>query len=257
MVPDTHRAFAVFGPRLLKGVALVALATSGLLLTGCSVVRAVNKVAHDVEGNKATIDAFTNKMSSGNSTPFEAIYMTTGSAPATIVYAVLPPKGLAFTDTPSGPTSTTGGEINSFRIVVNSLGEYACTPPTSSSGSWQCEKLSGANATAENKIFDFYTPSHWKAFLSDFALAAGFAGDKVSSSSMSVNGFSMSCVDLVAPGQPGTSRICTTSQGILGYVKVAGDSTSFELRSYSSSPQSSLFQLPPGAKISVPPTTTT
>ena len=140
---------------------------------------------------------------------------------------------------------------------MNSSGEYACTPPTSSSGSWQCEKLSGANETAENKIFDLYTPAHWKTFLSDFALAAGFAGDKVSSSNMSVNGFSMSCVDLVAPGVPGTSTICTTSQGILGYVKVASESTSFELKSYSSSPSSSLFQLPPGAKVTVPPTSTT
>ena len=142
MAPDTHGAFAVFGRRSLKGIALVALATSGFLLTGCSVVRATNKVAHDVEGNKATIDTFTNKMSSGTATPFEATYVTTGSSPATIVYAVLPPKGLAFTDTPSGSTSTTGGEINTFRIIVNSSGEYACTPPTSSSGSWQCEKLS-------------------------------------------------------------------------------------------------------------------
>ena len=69
MAPDTHRALAVFVRRSLKGIVLAALATSGVLLTGCSVVRAVNKVAHDVEGNKATIDAFTNKMSSGNSDP--------------------------------------------------------------------------------------------------------------------------------------------------------------------------------------------
>ena len=74
---------------------------------------------------------------------------------------------------------------------------------------------------------------------------------------MTVNGFSMSCVDLVAPGEPGTSTICTTSEGILGYVKVAGDSTSFEIKSYSSTPSDSLFQLPPGAKITIPPTTTT
>ena len=45
---------------------------------------------------------------------------------------------------------------------------------------------------------------------------------------MTVNGFSMSCVDLQASGVPGTSTICTTSQGILGYVKVASDAT--ELR---------------------------
>ena len=103
----------------------------------------------------------------------------------------------------------------------------------------------------------FYTPSHWVTFLKDFSLAAGFAGDQVSSSSMTVNGFSMSCVDFVASGVPGKSTICTTSQGILGYVKVASESTSFEIKSYSSSPSASLFQLPPGAKVILPPTTTT
>ena len=245
MAPDTNGASAALGHRRLRAFALVALAMSALCLSSCSVVRDASKVAHDVEGNKATIDSFTSKMSSGNATPFEAVYVTTGSAPATIIYGVLPPKGLAFTDTPFASSSTTAGEINSFRIIVNSLGEYACTPPTASSGSWQCEKLSGDNATAENKIFDFYTPSHWVTFLRDFALAAGFAGDTVSRSSKSVNGFSMSCIDLVAPGVPGTSTICTTSQGILGYVKVAGDATSFEIKTYNSSPPNSLFQIAP------------
>ena len=78
---------------------------------------------------------------------------------------------------------------------------------------------------------------------------AGLAGDKVTSSSMTVNGFSMNCVDLQASGVAGTSTICTTSQGILGYVKVASDSTSFEIQSYSSSPAASLFALPPGATV--------
>jgi hypothetical protein len=257
MNPDSPRAIT-HARRALMGVAMVALVGSGFILTGCSVVRDVSKVAHDVEGNKATIDAFTNKMSSSAATTFEVTYVTTGSSPATIIYAVQPPKGLAFKDTPSGSTTGTGGQINTFDLVVNGSGEFACTPPTSGgSSSWQCEKLSGANANAENQIFDFYTPSHWVTFLKDFSLAAGFAGDKVSSSSMTVNGFSMSCVDFVASGVPGTSTICTTSQGILGYVKVAGDSTSFEIKSYSSSPSTSLFQLPPGAKVNLPPTTTT
>jgi hypothetical protein len=66
---------------------------------------------------------------------------------------------------------------------------------------------------------------------------------------MSLNGFNMNCVDLVASGVPGTSTICSTSQGILGYVKVASDSTSFQIKSYSTSPPSSLFELPPGAKV--------
>ncbi len=74
---------------------------------------------------------------------------------------------------------------------------------------------------------------------------------------MTVNGFTMSCVDLVASGVAGTSSICTTSQNVLGYVKVAQDSTSFEITNYSGSPASSLFQLPPGATVTTVTTTTT
>ena len=71
---------------------------------------------------------------------------------------------------------------------------------------------------------------------------------------MTVNGFTMNCVDLRATGVPGTSTICSTAQGILGYVNVASDSTSFEIERYSTSPDSSLFALPPGATItSTPP----
>jgi hypothetical protein len=229
--------------------ALAALVLAGLSVSACSVVKDVSKVAHDVEGNKSTIDAFTTKVKSGEAVPFEATYVTTGSSPATIVYAVKPPNGLLFKDTPSGTASTNSNGANSFEVVVNPSGEFACTPPSGATTTWTCQKLDPATAATENKIFDFYTPSHWITFLRDFSLAAGFAGDKISSSSMSLNGFNMSCVDFVASGVPGKSTICTTSQGILGYVKVASDSTSFEIKTFSSSPSASQFQLPPGAKI--------
>lgn len=39
------------------------------------------------------------------------------------------------------------------------------------------------------------------------------------------------------------------TQGMLGYVSVASDSTSFQITEYSSSPSASLFQLPPGATV--------
>jgi len=80
------------------------------------------------------------------------------------------------------------------------------------------------------------------------------AGDKVTSSTKSLNGFAMNCVDLVAKGVSGTSTICTTSQGILGFVSIASDSTSFQITNYSSSPSPSLFQLPPGATVTTPTT---
>jgi hypothetical protein len=240
------RAGLLGSRRRLSGVTAVAFVLVVVGLTGCSVVKTVDKIKNDVEGNKATIDAFTGKIQSGESTTFEATYTTTGSAPATIVYAVQPPKGLAFTDYPS---STTGGSAPSADIVVNSSGEYSCSPPSGSRSTWTCQKLEAVSAAEENKVFDFYTPSHWVGFLRDFSLAAGVAGDKVTSSTMTVNGFAMQCVDFVAPGVSGTSTICTTAQGILGYVKVASDSTSFEIKSYSASPPASLFELPPGATV--------
>jgi hypothetical protein len=81
------------------------------------------------------------------------------------------------------------------------------------------------------------------------SLVAGLSGDKVTTSTMSLNGFDMNCVDLVAKGVAGTSTICSTSQGILGYVSVASDSTSFQITDFSSSPSPSLFELPPSATI--------
>jgi hypothetical protein len=230
-------------------VLAVATVVGSVGLTSCGVVNAVRKVEHAVTGNRAAIDAFTNKIKAGEGTTFEATYVTTGSSPSTVVYAVQPPQGLAFEDTPTGGTTST------IDIIVNSSGEYSCSRSPSASGP-TCQKLGAAEATAQNQIFDFYTPSHWTTFLKDFSLAAGLAGDKVTSSTMSVNGFSMQCVDFNATGVPGTSTICTTAQGILGYVKVATDSTSFEIKSYSASPPSSLFQLPPGATITTIPTTT-
>jgi hypothetical protein len=206
------------------------------------VVSAVKNVEHDVRGNKATIDAFNSKLQSGAPSAFEATYMTTGSSPATVVYAVQPPNDLAFQST---PTSGTGG----ITVVVNSSGEYLCTPPSSGSGPSSCQKLDAASAHTQNEIFDVYTPTHWINFLRGLSLAAGLAGDKVTSSTMTVNGFPMQCVDFQATGVPGTSTICSTAQGILGYVRVASDSTSFEIKSYSASPTASLFELPPGATI--------
>lgn len=253
-----------FGPR--RGarrvrplsVLLVALALlGGAGLSGCSVIRAAKKVIHNVDSNRATMSAFTKKIQAGPAT-FEVTYGTTGSSPATIVYAVEPPNGLVFSDTPSGKNPAPGSE---FRFVVNQTGEFGCTPPQSAGSSkWSCEQLPKASAADYENILDFYTPTHWVKFLSGLSIAAGFAGDKVSSSSMTVNGFAMSCVDLVAQGVPGTSTICTTQQNLLGYVKVAGDTTSFEIKSFSSSPPPSLLQLPPGAtitKVTLPSTTTT
>jgi hypothetical protein len=216
---------------------------AGALTAGCGAISKIKEGVHNVEGNKATIDSFTKNLQSNQSTPFEATYMTSGSAPATVVYAVDPSSGgLAFEETQTGPNASNG------QLIVNQSGEYACNQARTS-GAWTCQKLGQADATAQKQIFDIYTPSHWIAFLKGASLVAGLAGDKVTSSTMSLNGFDMSCVDLVATGVPGTSTICSTSQGILGYVNVAQNATSFAITRYSSSPSPSLFQLPSGANV--------
>ncbi|HYK30549.1 MAG TPA: hypothetical protein VEV63_01265 [Streptosporangiaceae bacterium] len=211
-------------------------------LAGCGVVQKINDVRHAVDSNRAAIKAFTQGLKSGEATPFSATYATTGGSPTTITYAVQPPTDVAFKETAQGSATA------NLDLVSNSNGEYSCTSPNAASG-WSCQKLGKAQAVAQNQIVNFYTPSHWVAFLEAFSIAAGFAGDKVTMSSMTVNGISMHCVNFNAKGVKGTSTICSTPHNILGYVKVAGDATSFELKSYSASPAASLFQLPAGAKI--------
>jgi hypothetical protein len=232
-----------------RRVTVIALVVIGLAFGGCGVVKAIRtarRIVGSVQGNRATIDSFTSTIKSGEATPFEATYETTGSAPATVTYAVQPPTGLAFILNPAGTSDSNGSSVH---LIVNSSGEYSCTASAGSGSGVTCQKLGAADRADENNIFDFYTPSHWVTFLQDFALAAGIAGDKVSSSTMTVNGFAMKCVDFVAPGVAGTSTICTTDQNILGYVKVASDSTSFEITNYTANPPSSLFELPPGATV--------
>lgn len=221
-------------------LAVAALLMAGL--AGCGVVQKIDNVRHAVDTNRSAIKAFTQDLKSGAATSFSATYVTTGNSPTTVTYAAKPPADVAFMETAQGSGTA------DLDLVSNSSGEYSCTSASSSSG-WSCQKLGKAEAIAQNQIVDFYTPSHWVAFLDTFSIAAGFAGDKVTTSSMTVNGFSMHCVDFKARGVKGMSTICSTAQNILGYVKVAGNATSFELKSYSSSPTASLFQLPAGAKI--------
>ena len=247
MTPHTSQPAFVRSRHRTAGAAAMALMLTGLGLASCGVVKAVKQVSRDVESNKATIDAFTGRLKSGEATTFEARYVTTGSSPTRVLYAVRPPDDLVFTTSPSA-----GGRTDdSLRVhlVVNSSGAYYCTPPAASSPAWSCQKLGTASTATRNKILGIYSPAHWVEFLKGFALAAGLAGDKVSTSNLTANGFSMQCVDFRAAGVAGTSTICTTAQDILGYVKVASDPTSFQIKAYSAAPPASLFKLPAGAKV--------
>ena len=151
------------------GIPLAIVVTVGVLASGCSALSKVRQDVHNVENNRSTIDSFTQNLQSNKSTPFEATYTTTGSSPATVVYAVDPSSGgLAFHET------QTGADASNLQVIVNSSGEYVCNQ-SGSAGAWSCQKLGTADAATENKIFDFYTPSHWIS-LPQGGLARGRSG---------------------------------------------------------------------------------
>jgi hypothetical protein len=241
MVAHNHRAPSP--ARSVRTPRLAAAACAFVLLSGaasgCGVINKINNVRHTIDKNRAKIQTFTDGLKNSKSVPFQATYVTTGTTPTTVVYAVRPPMDISFSESARGSSST--------RLVANAAGEYACSH-ASVSARWTCKKLGKANAIAQNELFAIYTPSHWVAFLHVFAFAAGLAGDKVTTSTKTVNGFAMNCVDLFAKGS-GRSTICTTKQNILGYVKVAAQSTAFEIKSYTSSPPASAFRLPAGARV--------
>jgi hypothetical protein len=221
----------------------VALVLAGAL-SGCSALHAINKVRHAVDANRQIVNTFTQGLKSGKATPFQATYVTTGSSPTTVTYAVQPPKDVDFSETAADNSNGTAD----LDLVSNANGEYSCTSDGASAG-WSCQKLSKVEALAQNQIVNLYTPSHWIAILDGLSFVEGIEGDAVSASTMTVNGFAMKCVNFSQKGVKGKSTICTTAQNILGYVKAVGSSTSFEIKSYSSSPSASAFQLPAGAKI--------
>jgi hypothetical protein len=236
----------------LTAAAVVVLAGC-LGLAGCrpgQVTSGIKHVSQNVSANRATIDRFTADLGAGGPKTFAVTYRTTGTAPATVLYAVRPPRRLAFRETPAG------GAGPRTDVVANATGEYSCAPPAATAGPgsrWTCRKLGAARSAVENQVLDLYTPAHWSALLKGYSLAAGFAGVKVLESRRTVNGFRLRCVDYRATGDGGTSTVCTTAQGILGYVRVAGIPTGFEITSYSASPAASLFDLPPGAIVTRPP----
>ncbi len=228
-----------------RAIGRAALATALLTaaLSGCSVIHTINNVRHAIDNNRATVQSFTSGLKDGEASTFQATYVTTGDSPTTISYAVQPPKSVAFTQTSASNASGTAD----LDLISNSTGEYSCTS-NGGTTSWTCTKLSKAEAIAQNSIVGLYTPSHWITFLDVLSTAASFAGIKVSNTSMTVNGFSLKCVTFSSKHE-GSSTICTTAQNVLGYVKVAGNPTSFEIKSYTDSPSASAFQLPPGAKV--------
>ena len=89
----------------MTAVAVVALAVFGL--SACSAIDKVKNAVHDVRGNKAIVDGFNAKLNNAPTT-FEAVYTTTGSAPALPVPPVSPPASLPSVPVPSVPVPSLG-----------------------------------------------------------------------------------------------------------------------------------------------------
>ena len=227
----------------------VVVVTSVLGLTGCSKVINAIKTVHNVLHQGATISALSNKLKVADNKPYEVSYVTTGSNPVVTEYAASPPHDFAFGTTISDKI---------LDVVSNPTGEFACSRSTDVTGTWSCLKLQSADIETYKAMYALYSGAYWIDFLKLYSAAAALQGITIHSTSMSVNGFALSCVVITGNKKnPTNSKWCVTSQGVLGYVSVSAKSADFEIKSYSASPAASLFQTPVGATITTSPTSTT
>jgi hypothetical protein len=95
-------------------------------------------------------------------------------------------------------------------------------------------------------LFALYEPNKYLPY---FQAAANAQGAHTSYSSMTLNGYSLSCLSVTgAPNETGTGKFCVTAQGVLGYVQWTGAKASqggsFEITNYSTSVPANEFTLP-------------
>src|SRR5580704_16351126 len=162
--PRRARSHAGIAP--VAGMAAAVVASGAL--GGCGVIDAVTKNVHTVEANRAIIKNFSKTLRSSEKVTFQATYVTTGTSPVTVIYAVQPPKQIAFEEMPA----SSGGSSNSgsYDLVANGSGAYSCSPASGSASSgtgsgWSCTKLAGTKSVVQSGIVDLYTPAHWVGFL--------------------------------------------------------------------------------------------
>ncbi len=226
----------------------VVIITVAVGLTGCSKVINAIKTVHSVLHQGAAISALSNKLKSADKNPYEVTYVTTGSTPVTTELASSPPHQLAFSTTVSGKI---------LDVISNSTGEFACSKGVSPGATWSCIEVKGAEVETYKVMYALYSGAYWIDFLRLYSAAAALQGVTIHSTTMSVNGFALQCDVIVNKKNPSTSKWCVISEGVLGYVSVSSAKADFEIKSYSASPQASLFQVPAGATITTIPTTTT
>lgn len=235
-----------------------ALMVSGALLaccvsvSACGILTAAKRIStavHDISGGNAALNAWEKQVKSGEGQKYSVTYETTGKGGGTITFASDPPHDFAYTSGASdGNSATDFVEIGST--------SYDCTQP--SGGKWGCEKLSGALGSAsEAGLFDLYTGAYWLTFLKYYEAAAALEGVTIKNTTMNVNSFPLSCVviDNSKDENNGGTFCVVTATGVLGYIHNNSSPTSdFEIKTYTSSPASSLFQVPAGATVSTVPT---
>jgi hypothetical protein len=241
-------------PRAVLACATLALAA--VSMTGCaSIVKSVvNKATHGLIGGNAALNAFTGKVQNSETAIYDVTYEITGSSPATIEYSADPPHDWGLNSTASS---------GSFRIFQNSAGIDYCTQE-SSGATWSCASVPGTEKSSYEGLYQLYTGAYWVDALNLLSPFIGLTGLKVEDKSMTVNGFDLSCIvvsgapkgSTTEAGSSSDGTFCVTSQGILGYIS-ANSGANFEIKSYSTSPNSSLFQEPAGATMVTLPTSTT
>lgn len=250
----------VTGYRGIGAAVAVAVLMGAPGLAGCGAGHAASKVSHPAAGNhpvagtmaaggKGTVGAFIAKLQARTATPFEAKYLRTGKAPAVIVYAVRPPDGLLFSESPIA------GRGRRIRVVVNGSGEYRCIQRRTGQAQWTCQQLTGASAAAQNKNFAIYTAAYWATYLKKLPLAARarattstMPADAPLTIGKGARAGAMNCIGFRTPGF-GVSTICAAAPGILGSVFLCQGSTTIPMEWYTTSPPASLFQMPPGARV--------
>jgi hypothetical protein len=159
--------------------------------------------------------------------------------------------------TGTGTTGTTGATGSTGTKATGATGSSGTSAP----GQWNCVKFSAADGASYADLFQAYTGAYVLDALQAYSGVAALVGVTIKSSTMTVNGFALSCIVVSSSsGSTGSTgnnsggTWCVTQQGLLGYVSDSGDSSAFEIKSYSASPPASLFQAPAGATITTVPT---
>ena len=124
--------------------------------------------------------------------------MTTGANPVTTELASSPPHELAFGTTVSGQV---------IDVIQNSKGEFACSRGVSSSATWSCIEVKGAEAATYKVMYALYSGAYWIDFLRLYSAAAALQGVTIHSTTMSVNGFALQCDVIVNKKNPSHEQV--------------------------------------------------